>query len=234
MLGPVALCSLLWIAWAVVVHRAARRSPGAAPLTALRLLLIRALVRARHRVCVAGGDRIPDAPPAGGLILVANHVSGADPLLIQAVCPFEITWLMGQDMAHPALAAWWRRAGVILVDRRAGRAFPLRDALAVLRAGGALGVFPEGRITRGAGTLRPFHPGVAMLARRSGAIVLPVLIERPPVSRSVWLDACVRSRPGLRVLAARTVDGMHDADAAARLRAEIALETGWPPSAERE
>lgn len=219
--------TVFWLVWAPIANRAARIAPRADPLSGLGLLILRAGVRLVHRTRVRGREHIPRSTSPGPLIIIANHASGADPLLIQSACPFEIVWIMASDMAHPVLAPLWSLTGVIRINRQSGTALALRQALIALQCGKVVGVFPEGRITRERCRLLPFHPGIALLARRSGAPVIPVLIERAPRSWSAWTDILTPSRSVIRALPARPLAGASDQAASDRLRAEIAGEAGW-------
>ncbi len=193
------------------------------------MLAVRGYARVFHRLRVKAAERIPATRSPGPLIVVANHASGADPLLIQAACPFEITWIMGADMAHPWLGALWRSAGVITVDRKNASGFPLREALRALRDGRVLGIFPEGRIARPARRLQPFHPGASLLIERSGAPVLPFLITGAPTSANAWTDLLTTSRAVVRPLgepAAPPRAGSREH--ATALREVFRRESGWP------
>src|SRR5439155_2144897 len=52
----------------------------------------RFFARVYHHIDVLGGG--PRLPRKGAAILVCNHVSGLDPLLIQSVCPRVVVWMM--------------------------------------------------------------------------------------------------------------------------------------------
>jgi len=220
---------LFWLLWAVVANRSAAIAPRPNPLSGLALLAVRAYARALHRLRVENIHHIPRSHSPGPLLIVANHASGADPLLIQAACPFEITWLMAADMAHPLLGTLWKHLNVILIDRRNPSGFPLRDALRALREGRVLAIFPEGRIERPAQRLLPFHPGVSLLIARSGAPVLPILITSAPRASNAWTDVLTPSRSSLRALTPpEPAHAAHAPDQAARLRETFRLASGWP------
>lgn len=190
-----------WGAWALLVHALARVSPRAGdPLAGAARVGTRVYARLVHRLRVEGLEHVPCRRDAGPLIVVANHTSGVDPLLVQAHCPFFVRWLMAEDMGHPSVGALWRWAEVIFVDRREGRGSGVREAIAHVRAGGVLGVFPEGRIESPARRLLPFEPGIGLLIARTGAPVLPVLIEGAPDTDSAWEALWTRSRARVRFL----------------------------------
>lgn len=116
-------------------------------------------------------------PRNGPGILISNHLSGLDPVLIQAVCPRLIVWMMAAEYRaikplHPIFAA----TRTIYVNRTGHDLTATRQALRVLRAGMILGIFPEGKIATGAGLL-PFHPGAAAIALRAGVPIYPLRME---------------------------------------------------------
>lgn len=147
-----------------------------------------------HRLRVRGREHIPRTRHPGALILVANHTSGVDPVLVASACPFEIRWIMAQDMRHPSGEWLWRWTRVIFVSREAPSAAGTREAIQHLREGGVIGVFPEGGIERPRGIVLPFLPGVGFLIKKTGAPVLPVVLEGTPDVEPAWHSLRTRSR----------------------------------------
>ena len=90
------------------------------------------------------------------------------------------------DMRAPIAEVFWRWSNLIMVDRQTGDASGTREAVRHIKRGGVVGIFPEGGIERERGTLLPFHAGVGLIVRRSGAPVLPVVIRGTPVVPTVW------------------------------------------------
>ncbi len=149
-------------------------------------LLGRAYVRLVHHLEAHGSDHIPNTRKPGPLIVVANHTSGVDPLLIQAMLPFAARWVMAEDMRAPALEWFWRWQDVIFVGKPGSEAIGLRQAMRHLRDGGVVGIFPEGGIERPVRHILPFYPGLGALVRSTGASVLPVLVEGTPQVDPAW------------------------------------------------
>jgi 1-acyl-sn-glycerol-3-phosphate acyltransferase len=134
----------------------------------------RLVARVYHQLDVLSPCTIPREGPA---ILVSNHTSGLDPLLIQSVCPRLIVWMMAKEYYdHPVLGWVYRQVQAIPVARSGKDMAAMREALRALKEGRVLGVFPEGRIapTR---ELLPFQPGIALLAARSGAEIYPCYLD---------------------------------------------------------
>ncbi|MEO1007323.1 MAG: lysophospholipid acyltransferase family protein [Planctomycetota bacterium] len=181
-----------------------------------------------HRPAVAGREHVPRTNAPGSMIVVANHASGVDPLLVQYVLPFEPRWMMAAHMRHPLGEGLWRWARIIFVSQRERDAAGVRDALRHLADGGVLGLFPEGGIERRKRTLRPFQPGIGMLIRRSNAPVLPIVIEDAPMASTAWASLAKPSRPRIRILPPVQYDRTTPpAEIAADLQARFEKWTGW-------
>ncbi|ADU51225.1 1-acyl-sn-glycerol-3-phosphate acyltransferase [Thermaerobacter marianensis DSM 12885] len=121
---------------------------------------------------------VENVPAGGPLLVIANHFSWLDPPLVGTVLPRNVHFMAKQELFRNPLAAWvLRRLGAFPVRRGQPDRWALRQALELLEQGRVVGLFPEG--TRSRGPLRPFEPGAALLAVKSGAPVLPVAIIGP-------------------------------------------------------
>ena len=123
-------------------------------------------------------------PGEGPVVVVANHSSFVEPQLLFGMLPRRCVFLVKSELFVGPLGVFFRALGQIPVRRGDVDRAPLLTATSVLRAGGVVGVFPEG--TRGAGTVDAAERGAAWLVRRSGATVLPVACRgtwRPPGTR---------------------------------------------------
>ena len=122
-----------------------------------------------------GRAHIPQSGPA---ILMSNHIHALDPFTL-GLCASrrQVRFLAKKELfKHRWLAAILRQLHAISVDRGQFDLAAMRECAAVLRAGEALGVFPEGH--RGDGKeLGPLLSGAAVLALRSDAPVVPVYIR---------------------------------------------------------
>ncbi len=136
---------------------------------------------AAFRLHVHGRERIPACGP---VVLVANHSALIDGPLLFGLLHRRSVFLVKHEMFH-GLPGWFLvRVGQLSVRRGVPDRAPLLAAMAVLRGGGVIGVFPEG--TRGEGDVGSAHHGAAWLARSSGAVLLPVACRgtrRPEGSR---------------------------------------------------
>ena len=133
--------------------------------------LMRTLLRAQ-----VWGQRPRGAPK--GLILAPNHQSWIDPVLVQfAVVPAHVTFLMTENFFDiPVATLYFRAAGARPVRTEGPSVGAMRTALQVLNEGKTICMFPEGGITRD-GRLREGQRGVARMARRTGATVVPMGIR---------------------------------------------------------
>ncbi len=127
-------------------------------------------VRLPYRIRVHRAERIPQD---GGVVLVANHSSMVDGPLLFGMLARRVVFLIKYEMFRGPLGWFLRKLGQIPVRRGEPDRAPLLAAVRVLRAGGLVGVFPEG--TRGSGDVANAQHGAAWLARSSGACMLPVV-----------------------------------------------------------
>ncbi|HLZ61273.1 MAG TPA: lysophospholipid acyltransferase family protein [Ktedonosporobacter sp.] len=127
-----------------------------------------------HVVCryqVSGSERIPATGP---LLIVANHLSWFDPILLGSIVPRRIWFFTKiEAFAWPVVGWLLRRTGQIPVARGGSDRAALEQALTYLYEGKAVAIFPEGTVARKERMIAA-HTGVAMLALRSGATVLPI------------------------------------------------------------
>jgi 1-acyl-sn-glycerol-3-phosphate acyltransferase len=132
---------------------------------------LRLALRLACRVRGIGTEHIP---LDGGAIVAANHTSFADPVVLQAFCPRHLTFLMiDRYYDAPALNGFVRFWGCIRIREGRPNRDALRQAVAVLREGRAVGIFPEGGISRD-GHVHEARPGVGLLAERAEVPLVPV------------------------------------------------------------
>ena len=114
-----------------------------------------------------------NVPAIGPVLYAANHVNVLDGPLLAGASPRPAHLLVKAEMFNGPIGLFLRACGQISVDRDNGRDALLR-ALAVLRRGGVVGVFPEG--SRGRGDAASARAGVAWLALTGDVPVVPVAL----------------------------------------------------------
>jgi glycerol-3-phosphate O-acyltransferase / dihydroxyacetone phosphate acyltransferase len=233
--------------------------------TAMGYRLVRGVIRLLlrvfyRRVDVVGAARVPSSGP---LIITANHHNSlVDPMLIMGTFPRRITVLAKAPLfRHPLIGPFLRAVGALPVNRRAeagddpGRNEAMfATAIAHLRAGGAILIFPEGT-SQPVPTLLPLRTGAARLllgaeadGGRHGVTLLPVglVFETPgtfrvakatvSVGAPVPIDDAVAAyaaepEPAVRRLTERLADAIRaqiiEAEDQHTLELAAALERAW-------
>lgn len=121
------------------------------------------------RMRVYGSENVPKTGP---LIVASNHVSYFDPPVLGTASPRRLSYMAKEELFHiPVLGAAIRAVGAYPVDRAGSATAAIKRSVEVLRAGGVIGIFPEGGRNRtGAAEARG---GVALLASLGKAPVVP-------------------------------------------------------------
>ena len=132
-----------------------------------------ALARLLYRVRSNGSGQFP---ATGGVLLIANHLSYVDPVVLQLACPRPIRFLGYQGLQENILLDWVFRLSGCIPITRARSSDGLRRAIRALRAGEVVALFPEGQISR-TGQLMPLMRGFEVVARRAGVPVVPAFID---------------------------------------------------------
>src|SRR5436190_18319166 len=113
-----------------------------------------------------------NVPLTGPVLLVSNHQSNLDPVLVGIACPRQLKYLARQGLFFWPFSLWIRSLGAVPIDRERGALGGIRTTLDLLKKGNAVVVFPEGSRTE-TGKLDVMLPGFSLLARRSGATIVP-------------------------------------------------------------
>lgn len=154
--------------------------PALPPAAAQTLmgLMVQALTRLMYRVRYEGLKHIPANGPA---VLVSNHVSYIDWLIIASASRRQVHFVMHASIYRIPVLHWIvRMAGVIPID--SGRRNPavlhhaFKEMARVLRSGGLVCIFPEGRLTR-TGRIDHFRPGVEKIIRQNPVPVIPLALR---------------------------------------------------------
>lgn len=183
------------------------------PIFAVRFLvwiLTHTLYRVRHK-------NLHHIPEQGGALLVCNHVSYMDALLLSAVCPRLIHFVMEEEYANlPLLKRFLKRAGVIPIsaNNRAALRRAFADIEHSLSEGNLVCIFPEGRLTAD-GEMSPFMRGLDLILHRSPVPVVPLALK------GLWGSYFSRYK-------GRACQGVPR-----RFRSQLEIEAGVPVAPER-
>jgi 1-acyl-sn-glycerol-3-phosphate acyltransferase len=143
----------------------------------LMAFVFRFIFRAFARVHTSGLD---DLPQTGPLIVVANHTTLLDPPFVaawlQPALGRPLQFLAKEQLFTPLLSPILRMYGAILVKAGGSDVEAYRAAVTVLRGGGVVSVFPEGTRSLDGVMIEP-RAGIALIAARTGAPILPVGIS---------------------------------------------------------
>jgi 1-acyl-sn-glycerol-3-phosphate acyltransferase len=155
------------------------------------------LVHSVYRLEKSGVERIPDDGPA---VIVCNHVSFVDALVVAAACPRPVRFVMDHRIFRlPVLSFVFRTSRAIPIAPARENPEMMERAFAevakALREGDLVAIFPEGRITD-TGELYPFRPGIKRILDATPVPVVPVAL------RGLWgsffsrKDGAAMSKPG--------------------------------------
>ena len=158
-------------------------------------------------------DGVQHMPREGGVVLVSNHLSMLDPLLLGVLFARQLHFMTKEELFRIAPLGWYlRNAGSFAVRRGETDRAALHQAEELLRAGRVVMVFPEGHRSK-AGGAQAARAGAVLLATRTGSPILPAaltgtehltlhrpageiargFLSRPTISVRVgeplWLDA---------------------------------------------
>lgn len=131
------------------------------------------LIRILYRLRVVGIENIPKE---GGVLLVCNHVSYVDVIILGVLSPRPIKFLSYEG---------FERSWITRLIMRTMRTIPVAESKAkdaihkasdALKAGEVVCIFPEGHVTRNGGIL-PLSRGFELIARRANVPIMPVAID---------------------------------------------------------
>lgn len=116
----------------------------------------------------------------GPFLLASNHISHFDPPVITSLLPFKIDWMAVVELfQHPLAAAYFRSVDAFPTDRNKADLGAVRAALARLKRGHVVGIYPEGGIRDGARSVlggAPLKPGAATLAQMANVPIVPCVV----------------------------------------------------------
>ncbi|MDM8548163.1 lysophospholipid acyltransferase family protein [Candidatus Venteria ishoeyi] len=137
--------------------------------------LVRLYCRYYHRLSPLSKLSLPTQ---GSALLVANHISGLDPLLMVCASSRPLRFLIAREEYEKPLLKWLYHAmGCIPVDRSSRPEIALRAALRALEAGEVIALFPQGRIILPNAQQKPLKRGVIWLAKQTQTPIYAMHIQ---------------------------------------------------------
>ena len=225
--------------WSVVILMGAVLWPALLliPRSSSRWALMHRAARAAFWLMGIRLDVTGTWPKATGVVIVSNHASYLDGLVLAAVIPGEAAFIAKKELGPQFFAGpFLRRLGALFVDRAdpEGGVEDVNKALDAAQAGRMLVFLPEGTFTRAPGLL-PFRLGAFVIAARQHLSILPLTLRgtRSILRSDQWFPR--RGAVSVRIGPLFSPDGS-DFDAAVRLRdkvrAEILANCGEPDAVE--
>jgi acyl-[acyl-carrier-protein]-phospholipid O-acyltransferase/long-chain-fatty-acid--[acyl-carrier-protein] ligase len=133
----------------------------------------RPLARCIYRVTAHGVGNLP----VGGSLLLPNHITWVDAIMLQIACPRPIRFVIAREFYEKPLLHWALRIlGCIPIDVRNSRS-AIRAAAEKISEGEIVCLFPEGQLERG-GTLLRLQRGYELIARHANSPVVPVWLDQ--------------------------------------------------------
>ncbi|MGQ9678890.1 MAG: lysophospholipid acyltransferase family protein [bacterium] len=130
------------------------------------------------RVRVVGREHLV-LPMRSGFVVAANHLTGADSIVIQVGLKTRVFFLAAARWFHSRFGGFWMRNLCDTMPVVSGKGVEnvptLRQSVRMLKAGGVVGVYPEGELNRTGGINR-LHYGCAWLAVRANVPLVPVYV----------------------------------------------------------
>jgi cytidylate kinase len=136
--------------------------------------LIRPLCRLLFRMKSRGVEHFPAAGP---VVVACNHRSNLDPFFLGSSSPRQVHFMAKAEVWKFKPLGWLaEKVGTFPVNRGEADRRAVRQALAILEAGGVLGLFPEGRRQRER-DLGDIRPGVSLFSLRDGVVSIPAIVQ---------------------------------------------------------
>ncbi len=176
---------LVLVVWVCRSWRRTKFTFFQASLSFLNLLLARILWRAT----ISGPLPVADGE---GALIVCNHISGVDPMIIQLCTDRVVHWMVAREYYEmPVLSFAFRAVDTIPVNRAGVDTAATKMAIRLAQQGGLVGLFPEGRVNITDELLLPGRSGAALIALRARVKVVPCFVSGVPYDGtalgSLWM-----------------------------------------------
>ena len=170
------------------------------PLYRLSYWLLHVFFTVCYRYKIEGAENIP---AEGTYIVAANHVSYLDPPLVGICFGKQVFFMAKSELFKvPLLGQFLRGIGSFPVTRETADMKAIKHALALLKEGKILGIFPEGSRSR-SGTVEEGELGVALLAKKGQVPIVPCAVQG--TYRSVKMKGILPQFSRIRVIIGKPI-----------------------------
>ncbi len=158
--------------------------------------------RVLWRTTVSGPMPIADSQ---GAVIVCNHRSGIDPLLIQLTTRRIVHWMVAREYFEMfGISIVFKTLESIPVNRGGVDTAATKTAIRIAQNGGLVGLFPEGRVNVTDELLLPGRPGAALIALKARVPVIPYYVQDPPYDGTALGSFFMTARA--RVIVGKPID----------------------------
>ena len=135
--------------------------------------LMKIVFTIKYKLDIHGNTRLPETP----LVICANHINLWDPILLAIIFDRPIRFMAKKELfENKILGFLLEKFGAFPVDRENVNVKTIKDAIKLVKNNEVLGIFPEGTRVKTVSE-ENMKTGVAMIASRAGADVIPVFIK---------------------------------------------------------
>ncbi len=139
-------------------------------------------------------------PDTGGVLIVCNHVSGLDPLVLMSACERPLRFMIAtEEYNRPVLNRLFRIIGCIPVERQSKPEVAFRAAIQALENGEAVALFPHGGIHTDTCGHRPIKRGALKLAQLTGTKIIPTRLTGIKRAGNSFIPLFLRGHVNLEV-----------------------------------
>jgi acyl-[acyl-carrier-protein]-phospholipid O-acyltransferase/long-chain-fatty-acid--[acyl-carrier-protein] ligase len=143
----------------------------------LVLFLLTPLAGVFYRMTTAGAENVPRR---GGALLISNHVSYADSVLLAVATKRPVRFVISREYYDMPVIGWiarlFRAVPVSSGDSTEALRHSVEAIIEALRAGDAVCLFAEGAMSR-TGHVQPFRRGLELIAQRAGVPIIPIYVD---------------------------------------------------------
>ena len=137
---------------------------------------------------------------SGPAIVVSNHISGLDPMLMIASSPRPLRFLIAREQYERFGFKWlFKAVGCIPIDRSKQADNAMRLAIKALEAGEVLAIFPHGKIHLPSDPPARLKPGATRLAMKAGCAIYPLKLSGIAAQGHVMMPVILRGNARLTI-----------------------------------